>query len=91
MSPGSSEACSEEHHEYLTVHERGGTSISRSGEEERMFGGGGEQLLVKPVRKSVMEEPARAPGGLTKLEERIGGLYLDLFPTSLKVQLLGEY
>lgn len=56
-----------------------------------MFGGGGEQLLVKPVRKSVMEEPAGAPGGLTKLEETIGGLYLDLFSTSLKVQLLGEY
>lgn len=50
-----------------------------------------QMLLVNPVRKSVMEETAGAPGGLTKLEERTGGLYLDLFFTSLKVQLLEGY
>lgn len=50
-----------------------------------------QMLLVNLVRKSVMEETARVPGGLTKLEESTGGLCFDLFPTSLKLQLLGEY
>lgn len=59
MSPGSSEASSEEHHEYLTAHERGGTSISGSGEEESMFGEEEEQCVCW-YQISSAEEVARS-------------------------------